>query len=50
MNKKLVVLALLLLTCGACVSRTTFKEPGLKNEPGKQLSTTELVWFWEKDF
>jgi len=49
MFKKLFYLTVVLLLCSSCVSRTTIKEPGLK-DAGKSNSETKLIWFWDKDF
>ena len=52
MFRKLVYLIVVLLLCSSCVSRTTYKEPGLKGntESGKNAGETKIVWFWDKDF
>jgi hypothetical protein len=51
MIKKFIFTAVLLLLCSSCVSRTTIKEPGLKDDTaGKGIRETKLVWFWDKDF
>lgn len=51
MIKKLITVAVLLLLCCSCVSRTIIKEPGL-NGAGSAATKgeTKLVWFWDKDF
>ena len=52
MIHKLFCLIAVLLLCSSCVSRTLTKEPGLKGADavGKANTTTEIVWFWDKDF
>ena len=52
MFKKLLYLIALLMLCSSCVSRTTYKEPGLKGDTasGKGKGETKLIWFWDKDF
>ncbi len=50
MLKKLLFLTVVLMLCSSCVSRTTIKEPGLKDAGNKSNSETKLIWFWDKDF
>ncbi len=52
MFRKLVCLITVLLLCSSCVSRTTYKEPGLKGDAssGKNKGESKIVWFWDKDF
>jgi hypothetical protein len=52
MLKNLFYLTVVLLTCSSCVSRTTYKETGLKadNPSGKPTSEKELIWIWDKEF
>jgi hypothetical protein len=52
MLRKLFYLIVVLLLCSSCVSRTTYKEPGLKGNTasGKNAGETKIVWFWDKDF
>jgi len=52
MLRKLVYLIVVLLLCSSCVSRTTYKEPGLKGNTasGKNAGETKIIWIWDKDF
>ena len=51
MFKKLFYLMAVLLLCSSCVSRTTYKEKGLKGESSsKPVGETKIIWFWDKDF
>lgn len=38
--------------CSSCVSRTTYKEPGLKGDTasGKGGGETRIIWVWDKEF
>lgn len=50
--KQFIFAAVLLLLCSSCVSRTIYKEPGLRgaNASGKGSTEKKIVWFWDKDF
>jgi hypothetical protein len=52
MFRKLFYLATVLLLCSSCVSRTTYKESGLKagNPAGKPAAEKQLIWFWQDEF
>jgi hypothetical protein len=52
MFRKLIYPIIVLLLCSSCVSRTTYKEPGLKGAAtgGKNAGETKIIWIWDKDF
>lgn len=49
--KNIFWLAVLLLLCSACVSRT-ISEPVGPDDPGKSgvVKETKLIWIWDKEF
>lgn len=49
MLKKLFYLSALLLLCSSCVSRTVYKEPGLRGHAG-QVTEKKIIWFWDKEY
>lgn len=49
MIKKLFFIAVILLLCSSCVSRTTY-EGGAKTDTEEIIDDKELIWFWDEDF